>query len=305
MRAKITRRTIMCVPLCEKMIREAAQSAAQQHASGRRKFMALAGAAAAAGAAVTMAHAVPAAADDGGRENESAHDLGRMRFGRVVDLTHTITPTFPTFSNVQQIFTSPVTTLANDGYNILRWDVQNEHTGTHMDAPFHFSNGLTADAIPVQNLVGALAIIDITARAAANADAEVTPEDVRRYERRYGRIKSGAIVAMRSGWDAFVTTPKFRNADSSGVMHFPGFHVDAASLLIERGVKGILVDTLSLDNGVSTTFATHFKWLPSNRWGIECAANLGQLPARGAVVVVGGPKIQGASGGPSRVIALA
>jgi kynurenine formamidase len=37
---------------------------------------------------------------------------------------------------------------------------------------------------------------------------------------------------------------------------------------------------------------------------LECAANLGALPARGATIVVGGPKVKGASGGPSRVFAL-
>jgi len=75
-------------------------------------------------------------------------------------------------------------------------------------------------------------------------------------------------------------------------------------LLANRQVKGIMVDTLSLDHGPSQDFAVHFKWLPSNRWGIECTANLGKLPARGAVAVVGGPKVAGATGGPSRCFAL-
>ena len=88
-------------------------------------------------------------------------------------------------------------------------------------------------------------------------------------------------------------------------MHFPCFHIDAINYLLEmRSVKGIMVDTLSLDYGKSADFAVHYKWLPSNRWGIECAANLGKLPASGATVVVGGPKIAGATGGPSRVLAL-
>jgi kynurenine formamidase len=65
-----------------------------------------------------------------------------------------------------------------------------------------------------------------------------------------------------------------------------------------------MVDTLSLDFGSSTDFAFHYRWLASNRWGMECVANLGQLPQQGAVVIAGGPKIAGATGGPSRVIAL-
>jgi len=75
-------------------------------------------------------------------------------------------------------------------------------------------------------------------------------------------------------------------------------------LLAERDVKGIVVDTLSLDRGLSADFPVHVRWLGSNRWGLECAANLGELPPKGATLIVGSPKIAGASGGPSRVFAL-
>ena len=91
----------------------------------------------------------------------------------------------------------------------------------------------------------------------------------------------------------------------TGEMHFPGFHVEAAELLIERAnAAGIAVDTLSLDHGPSADFATHYAWLPCGRWGLEAVANLAELPATGATLVVGGPKIKGATGGPSRVLAL-
>jgi kynurenine formamidase len=176
-----------------------------------------------------------------------------------------------------------------------------------MDSPFHFSDSpQSCDKIPVENLVGPLCIADIRAKADSNADAQVTLDDLKAWERRYGRLPFGAIVAMNSGWDAHVKTGKFRNADEKGGMHFPGFHIDAINFMLEqRQVKGIMVDTLSLDYGQSADFAVHYKWLPANRWGIECAANLSQLPARGATVVVGGPKLEGSTGGPSRVIALA
>jgi kynurenine formamidase len=175
-----------------------------------------------------------------------------------------------------------------------------------MDAPIHFSaDGLTADAIPVENLVVPLAIIDISARAEDDSDAQVTPDDIRAWIAEHGAIPDGACVAMRSGWDRRVTGDGFRNADADGVMHFPGFHVEAAQLLMEEAnVVGMAVDTLSLDFGRSADFVTHYAWLPSNRWGLECVANLGELPASGATLVLGAPKIQGASGGPSRVIAL-
>ncbi len=41
------------------------------------------------------------------------------------------------------------------------------------------------------------------------------------------------------------------------------------------------------------------------KYGVELLANLGAVPPAGAMVVVGGPKHRGASGGPVRVFAVA
>jgi kynurenine formamidase len=150
-----------------------------------------------------------------------------------------------------------------------------------------------------------MAVVDIRAKAEENADAQLTPDDLKAWEEKHGRLPERACVAMLSGWDAYVTGDKFRNADESGVMHFPGFHVEAIDFLLEeRNALAIVVDTLSLDYGPSPDFAVHYKWLPTNRWGMECVANLGDVPAVGATIVAGGPKIAGATGGPSRVLAL-
>jgi kynurenine formamidase len=226
-------------------------------------------------------------------------------FSRVVDLTHVLPPSFPTYFGEPGFAMKRLNSFADTGFNDYEWQLS-EHTGTHLDAPIHFSEGgLTADAIPVENLVVPLAIIDISAKAEDDPDAQVTPDDIKAWIAANGAIPDGACVAMRSGWDRFVTGDGFRNADADGVTHFPGFHVEAAQLLMEEAnVVGIAVDSLSLDHGRSTDFLTHYAWLPSNRWGLECVANLGDLPVAGATLVVGAPKIQGASGGPSRVMAL-
>lgn len=225
-------------------------------------------------------------------------------FSRVVDLTHTLSPEFPTYSGEPQLEMETLTTLDNGGYNTYRWLLM-EHTGTHIDAPFHFSDGDTADLIPVTNLMGPLVVVDIRSKAEEDPDAQLTLDDLTAWEKLYGDIPPGAIIAMNSGWDVNATGDKFRNADAEGVMHFPGFQVEAVDfLLAERDVKGIMVDTLSLDYGISEDFGVHYTWLPAGKWGMECVANLGMLPPFGATVIIGGPKIAGATGGPSRVIAL-
>lgn len=279
----------MCVPACtQKIARDL----------GRRGFLK-----AAAGMAVTVGAAgcVPSTQLVQVATTAIVPASTSISFSQVVDLTHTLTTDFPTFAGEQQLELEQLMTMADNGYNMFRWMVV-EHTGTHMDAPFHFSDGDSADQIPAQNLVGPLAVIDIRSKAEADADAQLTPDDIAAWEATYGPLPDGAIVAMLSGWDEYVRTDKFRNADDQGGMHFPGFHIEAIEMLLgERNAVGIFVDTLSLDYGQSADFAVHYRWLPANKWGVECVANLAQMPAAGATVVVGGPKIAGATGGPSRI----
>jgi kynurenine formamidase len=109
---------------------------------------------------------------------------------------------------------------------------------------------------------------------------------------------------MLSGWGEKAPDPSFRGADADGALHFPGFHIEAAEMLLETGAAAIGVDTMSLDYGASADFAVHYRWLPAGRYGIEALANLERLPAAGATLVVGAPKVRGGTGGPARVLAL-
>lgn len=225
---------------------------------------------------------------------------------RAEDLTHTLHEAFPTFFGEQQLFVEDKFTFAEHNFNLKEWRI-NEHTGTHIDAPLHFSaDGASVAELPVGALICPLAIVDIRDRAAENADAQVTPDDLAAWISANGDIPEGACVAMLSGWDAHVDGARFRNVGEDGqTMHFPGFHLEAAQMLMEEAdVRGIAVDTLSLDHGPSPDFAVHYAWLPSGRWGLECVAGLDRLPATGATLVVGAPKVRGGTGGPTRVMAL-
>lgn len=225
--------------------------------------------------------------------------------GKVVDMTHELHPDFPTYFGERQFFAEQKFAFSTDGFNLFELRV-NEHTGTHMDAPLHFSaDGHSVAEVPVENLVVPLAVIDISGRAETDPDAQLMPEDIGAWIAANGPLPENCCVAMHSGWGAKVASDGFRNADPEGAMHFPGFHPEAAAMLMEESsAVGVAVDTLSLDHGASTDFATHYAWLPTGRWGLEAVANLGAVPAAGATLVVGAPKHRGGSGGPSRVLAL-
>ncbi len=227
-------------------------------------------------------------------------------FSNVADLTHVVSPSFPMFPGATPMKIKEAVTVKKDGYygnNLELW----EHTGTHMDAPAHFADGApTAEQIPVNRLVAPLAVINIKAKADRNPDAEVTIDDITAWERANGRLPAGAFVALYSGWDARVGDAKaFVNLDASNVQHYPGFNPAAAEFLVkERDIVGVGVDTLSLDFGASKDFKSHVVLLGAGKYGLENLANLAAVPPSGAMMIVGGPKHKGASGGPTRAMAI-
>jgi kynurenine formamidase len=211
---------------------------------------------------------------------------------------------FPAFKPIQ---IRPKFSIAKDGFfaNEITFD---EHTGTHMDAPAHFvPNGPTADKLPAGKFFAPLAVVSIADRAAKNADALLTIDDVLAWEKRHGRLPAGAFIAMHSGWDARVSNAdRFLNKDAKGTMHAPGFSEDVAQFLVkERDIVGAGVDTLSLDAASVSKFVAHLALLGGGKYALELLANLGTVPPSGATIIVGGPKHEGASGGPARVYAVA
>lgn len=248
----------------------------------------------------------PPAAMASQAEPTEAFALRRDRPRAVLDLTHELTPDFPTYEGTPA-FEASLDLPREQAFGFLNQRLtMNEHVGTHLDAPLHASaSGRSIVEIPVADLVCPLVVIDIAARAEDDADTALTPDDVSDWIAAHGELPEGACVALHSGWEKWLGTPAYRGEDANGVLHFPGFHAETAAMLAEQGgVVGLASDTLSLDIGASQTFEAHFNWLPTGRWGLESVANLGALPPEGATLILGAPKRQGGSGGPCRALAL-
>lgn len=226
--------------------------------------------------------------------------------GKVLDLTHTLSPTFPIWPGNEPIKVTNKVTFAKAGFYANRWDV-GEHHGTHLDAPAHCSaNGATAEKIDPAAFIAPAAVIDIRERVKKDNDAAVSVDDLNAWEKTHGRLPKGCVVCLNSGWDAKAGDAKqFLGTDDSKALHFPGFSKAAAEFLLnERDVVALISDTLSIDTGAATDFAVHKVWLGAGKWAVECVANLGKVPPSGATVFVGAPKVEGASGGPTRVLAM-
>src|SRR5882757_281999 len=179
-------------------------------------------------------------------------DTGKtVHIDHIVDLTYTLTPDFPYIPVHNLTFPfgiTPMATIPKNGVAANTWHIH-EHLGTHIDAPNHFEQGgLSVDEIKLEDLIVPVVVIDISAKAAADRDAEVTPEDLAGFESKYGKIPAHSCVTMLSGWEKYVKTPTYLGLDPGGVKHFPGFSPAAVDLLAkERNIAGIGVDVISFD----------------------------------------------------------
>jgi kynurenine formamidase len=187
-----------------------------------------------------------------------------------------------------------------------------EHGGTHLDAPVHFAKGrLSVDEIPPAQLIGPGIVIDVSRQCATNPDYRITTADLVSWEKRNGRIPSGAIVLLRTGFGRFYPDrKKYLGTDERGPgavakLHFPGLHPDAALWLTRnRSIKAIGLDTASIDYGQSTLFESHRILFEKNIPALENVANLHRLPTRRFSIIALPMKIKGGSGGPVRIVAI-
>ncbi len=185
-----------------------------------------------------------------------------------------------------------------------------EHGGTHMDAPIHFAEGRsTLDQIPVERLVGPAVVIDVRAQCRADRDYTLSGEDLVAWEATHGRIEAGDLVFMYTGWgERWPHRERYLGSaasDDASDLHFPGYSAEAAEFLVtKRAVRGVGIDTASIDPGQSQDFPAHQIVSQADVYALENVAALEKLPARGAMVFALPMKIKGGTGGPVRIIAL-
>lgn len=186
-----------------------------------------------------------------------------------------------------------------------------EHGGTHIDAPVHFAEGKNhVNEIPLEQLIGAAVVVDVSAQVAKNRDHLISVADLEAWESRHGKIPKGSIVLLHTGFgsywphaDKYLGTA-LRGQEGVAALSFPGLSTEAATWLTQqRKMKAVGIDTASIDYGKSKNFSTHVALMTSNIPAFENVANLDQLPSTGVYVIALPVKIRGGSGGPLRIIA--
>jgi len=224
----------------------------------------------------------------------------------VIDLSYAINDKMVPWPGDAKAFEARINaTVDKDGY-FTRSFWMLEHYGTHMDAPAHFPPGTTTvDKIAPEKFFGPAVVLDVRKEAERDPDYQLSAKDVAAWEAKHGKIPEGAIVLLRTGWSArWPDVARYRNQDVNGKMHFPGFSVEAAKVLLERKVSGLGCDTLSIDPGISPDFPVHHLVLGAGVYQLENLADLSGVLEAGAVLIAAPIKLEGGSGGAVRVFAL-
>ncbi len=244
-----------------------------QHGTHLRYITALAGALVCASATTTA------------QLNAQALDLARYT---MVDLTHELSFDATAWPGSREPFKLD-TLVATPTTAMFRLTL-NEHFATHLDAPRHASGtGWTNERIPLDRLIAPLVVIDVQAHASRDHDYALLPTDIVAHEREFGRIPKGAIVILRTGWARrWKSAELYFGADTSvrpTALHFPSFGLEAARVLIERGVAMLGVDSPSTDVGKAQAFVVHAALGAANIPALENLADCNALPRTGALLI--------------------
>jgi len=207
---------------------------------------------------------------------------------KLIDLTHTIIPDMPQWPDDRQPLEIHRHSLHGPDNHMSSSLEFGCHVGTHIDAPLHFLAGEPGiDLLSVDRFVGKGVVI-----RAGDGESPVVlgPESCDGVD-----LKPVDFVLFDTGWDRHWGTDRYYREWSY-------LSVELAELLAAAGLKGVGLDTPSLD-----TFggqAAHDICAPAGMINIENLANLGALPREGFTLLVLPLKLEGTEASPVRAVAL-
>jgi kynurenine formamidase len=212
---------------------------------------------------------------------------------RRIDLTYSLSSATPTFPDAPAVTLDALEraedpeTKGRRSLNVTRISLM-VHTGTHMDAPFHFfSSGLTIDQVPLEQCIGPALMVDLGDVSPCQAiDLSAIPG----LEPKLRRIPK---VILNTGWRRLWGAPEY-------FTDHPCISARSAALLVDCGVHLIGVDMPSVDR---PPFPAHLALLGSGIVIVENLTNLAEIGAEEFELAVLPLSLLGRDGSPVRAIA--
>jgi len=208
---------------------------------------------------------------------------------KIIDHTLTVSEKIPTFPGSPKPHFIEWETIAKDGYN-LELLFLSSHTGTHIDAPFHFvKNGKKIHEILPERLVNEAALIKIKKKA----NQPILKTDIQKFEKKHGQIKSGTAVVFWTGWQKNLEEEFYFSKN-------PGLAVSAAKYLVSKKINLVAIDSPSIDLGSDLKFSVHHILAKNNILIVENLANLEKINSDKFHLITSPLKLKNATGSPIR-----
>ena len=212
---------------------------------------------------------------------------------KLIDLTLTISPSIPTFPGSPKPQFLLWSSLREDGYN-LELLFLSSHTGTHMDAPYHFvKNGIKINQIPLDRLIGKATLIKISKKN----NGAITKNDIIAFEKKNGQIPDYSSVVFFTGWQSNLAKSNYFEAN-------PGLSKSAANYLVSKRVNLVGIDSPSIDLGRDKVFTVHKILAQNNVLIVENLSNLNKIRSNKFDFVILPLKLKDATGSPVRAITI-
>ena len=212
---------------------------------------------------------------------------------KIVDLTLTVSDKIPTFPGSPQPSFITWENIKEDGYN-LELLFLSTHTGTHMDAPYHFlEKGAKIHEISLKKLVSEAVLI----KSKKKDGESITKTDIQKFEKKHGKIASFSSVIFYTGWQRNLQKKYYFEKN-------PGLSVSAAKYLASKKINLVGIDSPSIDLGKDSKFSVHQIFAKKEILIVENLANLEKIKSSKFHLVVLPLKLKNATGSPVRAIAF-
>jgi len=173
-----------------------------------------------------------------------------------------------------------------DDANVTRLDMS-AHSGTHIDAPFHFEpKGIGVDALPLEILIGPCRLFDLGSPLNGIDAAHLKSLD----------LKGTKRVLLKTP-----NSERWAQGDTAFHRDFVYLTTEGAEYLISQGVQLVGIDALSIEKYAYPGHPTH-RALLRNKVVILEGLDLSAVPVGDYELIALPLKLKGADGAPARAI---
>ncbi len=210
-----------------------------------------------------------------------------------IDLTLLISQKLPCFPGSPKPQFIPWSKIKNDGYN-LELLFLSSHSGTHMDAPYHFvENGSKIHEISPNRLL----CDDILIKIKKRYNEKITKNYIVSFEKKYGLIPNHSTIVFATGWQKNLQKPSYFKNN-------PGLAYSAGKYLVLKKINLVGIVSPSIDLGYVSKFPIHRLFSKKNILIVENLCNLEKISNVRFKLIVFPLKLKNATGSPVRAVAI-